>query len=146
MDIDLNAPVISRHSIEVKASMAEVWALHTDVSAWPDWQPDITSASLPGPFAAGAAFSWETFGLTITSTVTEAEPLRRTCWGGPARAGARHRGRARVDVLPERRPRGGEDGGVVERAARAGGRAGKAGGAGRAPDRVARPHLKAASE
>jgi hypothetical protein len=84
MDIDLNAPVISRHSTEVKASLADVWALHTDVSAWPSWQPDITSASLPVPFAVGAAFSWETFGLSITSTVTEVEPLRRTCWGGPA--------------------------------------------------------------
>ncbi|WP_053717525.1 hypothetical protein [Saccharothrix sp. NRRL B-16348] len=32
----------------------------------------------------GAAFAWETFGLSITSTVAEVVPLRRTCWGGPA--------------------------------------------------------------
>lgn len=84
MDIDHNAAVISRHRVTVDAPLATVWALHTDVSAWPTWQPQITTATLAGPFAPGAAFSWQTHGLAITSTVHEVVPQRRTCWGGPA--------------------------------------------------------------
>ncbi|QFZ18593.1 SRPBCC family protein [Saccharothrix syringae] len=84
MEIDRDAAVISRHSITVDAPLEKVWALHTDVAAWPAWQTDITSAALDGPFAPGTSFSWQTYGLDITSTVHEVEPLRRTCWGGPA--------------------------------------------------------------
>jgi ligand-binding SRPBCC domain-containing protein len=84
MDIDLKAPVISRRSTTIDASLEKVWALHTDVSAWPDWQPDIASASLSVPFGVGAVFEWETHGLAIASTVHDVVPSRRTCWGGPA--------------------------------------------------------------
>ncbi|WP_158853104.1 SRPBCC family protein [Saccharothrix deserti] len=84
MDIDLNAPVISRHSTTIDAPLETAWALHIDVSAWTTWQSDITAAVLDTPFAPGASFSWETYGLSITSSVHEVEPLRRTCWGGPA--------------------------------------------------------------
>ena len=57
MDIDLNAPVISRHNTTIDAPLETVWALHTDVPAWPTWQTDITSAVLDTPFAPGATFS-----------------------------------------------------------------------------------------
>ncbi|WP_051766749.1 SRPBCC family protein [Saccharothrix syringae] len=39
---------------------------------------------LGGEFEVGAAFSWETHGLSVTSAVYEVEPLWRTCWGGAA--------------------------------------------------------------
>ncbi|RKT53897.1 SRPBCC family protein [Saccharothrix australiensis] len=83
MDIDRNAPVIARHSTTIDASLADVWALHTDVKGWPAWQPEITSAVLDGPFEPGAVFRWRTHGLAITSTVAEADG-HRTVWGGPA--------------------------------------------------------------
>ena len=83
-DIDLQAPVISRHSTVIYAPIEVLWRLHTDVDAWPAWQPDIERARLDGPFAPGSAFSWHTSGLDIESTIYRVEPERRTLWGGPA--------------------------------------------------------------
>ncbi|WP_207956782.1 SRPBCC family protein [Rubrobacter tropicus] len=83
-DIDTQAPVVSRHGVVIEAPVEVLWRLHTDVDAWPTWQPDITAARLDGPFAPGSTFSWHTSGLDIESTVYEVEPERRTLWGGPA--------------------------------------------------------------
>ena len=83
-DIDLQAPVISRHSTVIYAPIEVLWRLQTDVDAWPAWQPDIERARLDGPFAPGSAFSWHTSGLDIESTIYRVEPERCTLWGGPA--------------------------------------------------------------
>ena len=83
-DIDTRAPVISRHSVVIEAPLDVVWRLHTDVDAWPDWQPDIETARLSGPFAPGSTFSWHTSGLDVESTIYRVKPERRTLWGGPA--------------------------------------------------------------
>lgn len=84
MDIDRDAAVISRHQTEIDAPLDVVWALHTDIDGWTSWQPEITEAAIGADFVPGATFSWLTHGLSITSTVHDVEPLRRTCWGGPA--------------------------------------------------------------
>ncbi len=81
--IDETAPVIARHEIDVAAPLATVWSLHTDVSAWPNWQSDIDSATIGQLLAPGVTFTWSTFGLDITSTVYAAEEPYRTLWGGP---------------------------------------------------------------
>ncbi len=83
-EIDTQAPVISRHSAVIDAPIEVLWALHTAVNAWPDWQADIETARLDGPFAPGSTFSWHTSGLDINSTNYEVEFGRRTLWGGPA--------------------------------------------------------------
>lgn len=83
-DIDTQAPVVSRHGAVIAAPVEVLWRLHTDVDAWPSWQPDIASARLEGPFAPGSTFSWHTSGLDIESTIYEVESHRRTLWGGPA--------------------------------------------------------------
>ncbi|MFH8484099.1 SRPBCC family protein [Streptomyces longisporoflavus] len=82
--VDAQAPVIVRLSIAVHAPLARVWALHTGIDAWADWNPDIDRAVLEGPLAPGARFSWLTHGLDITSTVQQVVPGRRVVWGGPA--------------------------------------------------------------
>ncbi|MER7403737.1 SRPBCC family protein [Streptomyces sp. NPDC000070] len=82
--IDESAPAVVRLATTVHASLAHVWALHTDVAAWPEWNPDITRAESTGPLAAGAVFRRHTHGLDITSTVLELLPGRRIVWGGPA--------------------------------------------------------------
>ena len=83
-DIDTRAPVISRHSVVIDAPLDVIWRLHTDVDAWPDWQPDIETARLMVPFAPGSTFSWHTSGLDIESTIYRVEPEKHTLWGGPA--------------------------------------------------------------
>lgn len=82
--IDLTAPVIARHAVEVAAPLDIVWALHTDVNAWPTWQTDITTARLDGGFTEGASFSWTTFGLRVTSTIYKLAHRAEVLWGGTA--------------------------------------------------------------
>ncbi|MET7568958.1 SRPBCC family protein [Streptomyces sp. NPDC005492] len=82
--IDESAPVIVRLSTVIDAPLERVWALHTDIDAWADWNPDIDEAKLDGPLLPGASFRWKTHGLDITSTVREIVPGERLVWGGPA--------------------------------------------------------------
>jgi uncharacterized protein YndB with AHSA1/START domain len=84
VDIDNDAPVISREELFIPAPLETVWKLHIDVDAWPGWRSDVDSAQLAGPFGAGSAFRWRTAGLDITSTITQVVPGSRTTWGGPA--------------------------------------------------------------
>ncbi|MBH5338090.1 SRPBCC family protein [Streptomyces pactum] len=82
--IDPAAPVIARAATTVYAPPAAVWALHTDIGAWADWQTDVSRAEFTGPLAPGATFRWHTHGLAITSTVHQVVPRERIVWGGPA--------------------------------------------------------------
>ena len=85
MNIDTAAPVIARHTIDIAASLEAVWKLHSAVNEWTAWQPDIASATMIGPFAAGNSFRWLTHGLDITSTVYEVQEPRLVVWGGMSR-------------------------------------------------------------
>jgi uncharacterized protein YndB with AHSA1/START domain len=82
MDINPHAPVTVDLRIEVAASPATVWRLHTDINAWTTWHPDIVAARIDGELAVGAVFDWTTAGLDISSTVGELIPERRIAWGG----------------------------------------------------------------
>ena len=82
--VDSAAPVIARHNITINAQPDVVWALHTDVHAWPTWQTDITAAHIEGPFSVGASFSWTSFGFSVTSTIYALVEHTRVLWGGTA--------------------------------------------------------------
>ncbi|MCZ4510852.1 SRPBCC family protein [Streptomyces sp. ActVer] len=82
--VDEDAPVVVRLSTTVDAPLATVWALHTDIGSWADWNTDIESVDFDGPLAPGASFRWLTHGLDITSTIREVVPGERIVWGGPA--------------------------------------------------------------
>ncbi|MFD7628398.1 SRPBCC family protein [Streptomyces sp. NPDC059851] len=82
--IDESAPAVVRLTATVRAPLARLWALHTDIAAWPHWNPDVTRAEPTGPLTVGAVFHWHTHGLDITSTVLELVPGQRIVWGGPA--------------------------------------------------------------
>jgi uncharacterized protein YndB with AHSA1/START domain len=84
MDIDENAPVISREEILVDAPLDTVWSLHTDISSWSEWLPEIDASTLEGPLDVGTFFRWQTSGLSIESSIEEIEPLRRIVWSGSA--------------------------------------------------------------
>ena len=84
MDIDENAPVITRDGILIDAPLGTVWGLHTDITSWSEWLPDIDSSTIEGPLEVGTIFRWQTFGLSIESTIREIDPPRRIVWSGPA--------------------------------------------------------------
>ena len=83
-DVDRNAPVLTDLEIDIDAPRERVWTLHTDVNAWPTWQPDINNAAADQPLKPGATFNWSTYGMDITSTVYAMNEGSRILWGGTA--------------------------------------------------------------
>ncbi|WP_405665850.1 SRPBCC family protein [Streptomyces sp. NBC_00055] len=82
--IDENAPVIVRLSTTVKAPLARVWELHTDIAGWARWNTNIERVEFTGRLAPGESFHWLTHGLDITSTLFQVVNGERVVWGGPA--------------------------------------------------------------
>ena len=101
MDIDQNAPITSRGSVDVAASPLEVWAVLSDIGRWPTWNPDVTR----GP-ARGRARVRRHVRLAVgPGTMQVGAPLR----GGRARArlDGDEQGRARHLGLAHRADRRG---------------------------------------
>ncbi|MGW2033437.1 SRPBCC family protein [Streptomyces sp. NPDC001356] len=86
VQIDESAPVITRENILIHAPLHTVWKIQTDVEKWPTWQPNVATVvkDTPGRLRPGSVFRWATEGLSITSTVRQADYGRRLAWGGPA--------------------------------------------------------------
>jgi hypothetical protein len=82
MEINTAAPAVARGEIEVAASAAIVWRVLTEIANWPSWNPDVKSATLEGPPAAGTQFRWKAGPGTITSTLQGVEPTHRIEWTG----------------------------------------------------------------
>ncbi|MCO8273894.1 SRPBCC family protein [Actinoplanes sp. TRM 88003] len=82
VDVDRAALIVAEHATTVDAPLDTVWRLQTTVGDWPSWQPDITAATLDGPFAPGSVIRWRTHGMDIPSTIREVVPGERIVWGG----------------------------------------------------------------
>ena len=83
MEINANAPVITRDEILIKGSLTKVWNMFSNIKHWPRWNKDITDASAPPTLAVGKSFRWSTAGMNITSTIGELVPVQRIAWSGP---------------------------------------------------------------
>jgi uncharacterized protein YndB with AHSA1/START domain len=44
---------VEERSVETKASPQAVWKIWSDTSTWAQWNPDVQSMKLNGPFASG---------------------------------------------------------------------------------------------
>jgi uncharacterized membrane protein len=82
--VDMSAPVVAHHTVEIKAPLDSLWQLHIDVNAWPTWQQAITEAHIDGAFEPGNSFRWSSYGFAVTSQIYEVEDHSRTLWGGTA--------------------------------------------------------------
>ncbi len=82
MEINTGAPVVVHKEILIKATPAAVWKVHTNITAWKHWQPDVSESKLQGALAVGAVFNWKSRGSKITSTIEELEPEQRIVWTG----------------------------------------------------------------
>jgi uncharacterized protein YndB with AHSA1/START domain len=82
VDVDRDAPVVVEKSVEIDAPPAAVWEVLVDVDAWPEWNPDVKSASLDGAFAQGSRFKWKSGPSTITSTIERADRPEIAGWTG----------------------------------------------------------------
>ena len=82
--VDMSAPVVAHHVMDMKASLGRLWQLHIDVNSWPGWQQSITEAHMDGVFGPGNSFSWSSYGFAVTSHIYEVSDQSRTLWGGTA--------------------------------------------------------------
>ena len=63
------------HSVQAPVSRERVWALWTDVSGWPSWNPGVGFAELDGPMIEGATGTVHAVGgPTSTLKVLAIEP------------------------------------------------------------------------
>ena len=64
-------------TLEANASPDRVWRIWSDVSTWPEWNPDVLSVAIEGPFASGTRGKMTTrAGGTHEITLQAVEPGR----------------------------------------------------------------------
>jgi hypothetical protein len=66
----------NERSVETTASPQAAWKIWSDTSTWPEWNPDVQSMTLAGPFAAGTAGTMKTKQGTRAIQLTEVVPGR----------------------------------------------------------------------
>jgi uncharacterized protein YndB with AHSA1/START domain len=75
------------NEITINAAPDIVWRHLTAAADWPGWYPnsaDVRIDSGMETLAAGAAFTWRTFGITVRSHVREFKAPERIAWDGKA--------------------------------------------------------------
>lgn len=64
-------------SLKASASPERVWRIWSDVSTWPQWNPDVLSVAIEGPFVSGARGQMTTrAGGTHEITLRDVRPGR----------------------------------------------------------------------
>jgi uncharacterized protein YndB with AHSA1/START domain len=80
------ADLFAHNEIVVRSSCEKVFANIVDAQAWPSWYPNSRNAMLrnspDGKLREGTQFSWDTFGVSITSRIHEFVPDSRIGWFG----------------------------------------------------------------
>jgi uncharacterized protein YndB with AHSA1/START domain len=66
----------NQRSVETSASPAAVWKVWSDTTTWPQWNPDVQSMALNGPFAAGTTGTMQTKQGTRQVQLAEVVPGR----------------------------------------------------------------------
>jgi len=82
MKINERAPVIASGEIEVAADANIIWEIMSTIDLWPEWNADVSSASLQGDLAPGSKFTWKEGQMTITSTISQADRPHNLAWTG----------------------------------------------------------------
>jgi Polyketide cyclase / dehydrase and lipid transport len=67
---------IQERSVETTASPQAVWKIWSDAPTWQEWNPDVQSMTLNGPFAAGTTGTMKTKQGTRQIQLTEVVPGR----------------------------------------------------------------------
>jgi Polyketide cyclase / dehydrase and lipid transport len=64
----------NERSVETKASPQTAWKIWSDANTWSEWNPDVQSMALNGPFAAGTTGTMKTKQGTRAIQLTEVVP------------------------------------------------------------------------
>lgn len=84
MQIDGNAPVTARGKIAVAASRDVIWDLLTTMDRWPDWNPDVQTATQPDLGWTGTSMGMHAVHVWRLETDGQ-QTIARTeeSWSGP---------------------------------------------------------------
>jgi uncharacterized protein YndB with AHSA1/START domain len=82
MDIDRDAPATAEGQTQIAAPIETVWAVISDLSAWPTWNTDVRSMTFDGPLAPGSSFRWKSGSASLVSTLQVVEAPREIGWTG----------------------------------------------------------------
>jgi len=66
----------NERSVETSASPQAVWKIWSDPATWQEWNPDVQSLTLNGPFAVGTSGTMKTKQGTRQVQLTEVVPGR----------------------------------------------------------------------
>lgn len=69
LTIDRGAPVVAEAEVLVRAAPADVFAVVTDIPAWPHVYPELRDVVVDGPVAEGVTFRFRTGPGTIDAKV-----------------------------------------------------------------------------
>lgn len=68
---------VVKHTVETKATPAQIWKIWQDVENWKTWDEQIELSSIDGPFQAGTYGSTKFIGSPVFKTLlTQVEPLK----------------------------------------------------------------------
>jgi len=82
MDINKDAPATAEGEVRIAADTATVWAVISDLEAWPTWNEDIKTVQLKGTLGAGSVFEWKSGAASLTSTLGVVDPPNEIGWTG----------------------------------------------------------------
>ena len=82
MEVDRKAPVIGTADAHVKAPIATVWRILSDLEGWPSWNKGVSKIQPNGPVRVGTSFVWVAGASRIVSRLEEVDPPRRIAWSG----------------------------------------------------------------
>jgi uncharacterized protein YndB with AHSA1/START domain len=82
MDINRKAPAVASSEGLIRAPLALVWSVHTNIAEWSRWNPDVQSVSIDSPIQPGTEFHWKSGSVSIVSKIQDVDPERRIVWTG----------------------------------------------------------------
>ncbi|MFU8806720.1 MAG: SRPBCC family protein, partial [Bradymonadaceae bacterium] len=82
MDINREAPVQASAKLFIKAPIELVWQVLTDLSCWPEWNPDVEWVTVHGPLSPDTIFKWKAGGARLVSRIQEVDAPRKIAWTG----------------------------------------------------------------
>jgi uncharacterized protein YndB with AHSA1/START domain len=82
VDVDRSAPAIAESSIEIAAPPETVWAVISDIAAWPTWNRDVGSVTFGGSLEPGSGFRWKSGRSSLASKLEVVDPPREIGWTG----------------------------------------------------------------
>jgi len=80
--VDERAPILLQGQIEIAAGREAVWDVLAAIEGWPDWNPDVTSATLEGRLEPGTSFRWKSDGASLVSNLVRVDAPTEIAWTG----------------------------------------------------------------